>query len=203
LPDAYRTLGTLLGCEQRAETLAVYVEAVMSEVTRIADTKETACKVFYAQREYGLAVTGSISLQLDAIASVGAIPVVEPYDYASNQVQLDVLAGVAVDWILFDDTNILESLQQRKGAAWDMWSETILTCDAEFAVSPALFHSWLGSMVFAQSIGLLWLASVVWPASCDYDIEQRAQEFSALFYGLGLADEASTDLVGSQEGEAA
>jgi iron complex transport system substrate-binding protein len=53
LPRAYRTLGSLLGCEARAEALASYVEAAMSEVREIANSKELACKVFYAQRERG------------------------------------------------------------------------------------------------------------------------------------------------------
>jgi iron complex transport system substrate-binding protein len=197
LPQAYRTLGSLLGCEQRAEALASYVEAAMSEVKEIASNLKTPCKVFYAHREQGLAVTGGIPLQLDAIAYTGAIAVIEPYDYTARQINFDALVGADIDWVLFDDTSVLQSLQLGEGEAWDIWSETILSCRAGFAVSPALYHSWLGSMVFVQSIGLLWLTSVMWPASRGYDMEQRAREFYALFYGLGLVDEKAQELIGS------
>jgi iron complex transport system substrate-binding protein len=196
LPQAYRTIGRLLGCEQRAETLATYVEAVMSEVGTIAADQENPPKVFYAQRECGLEVTGGSSLQLDAISYAGASPVTEPYDYAAKTIRFDALVQSEVDWVLFDDTAMLEPLLNAEGRAWDVWSGVLASCGAAFAVSPALYHSWLGSLVYAQSIGLLWLCSVLWPPSCGYDIEERAHEFYGLFYGLGLAEETAHELVG-------
>jgi ABC-type Fe3+-hydroxamate transport system substrate-binding protein len=196
LPKAYRTLGLLLGCIQRAEDLASYVETVMSEVKEIANSQGVSRRVFYAQRELGLAVTEGISLQLDALAYIGAIPVTEPYDFVTKQICFDTLAESEIDWILFDDTDVLESLQQGKGRACDIWSNAMLLCGAGFMVSPALYHSWLGSMVFVQSIGLLWLTCAMWPASCGYGIEQRAQEFYTLFYDNGLVKEKAPELVG-------
>jgi iron complex transport system substrate-binding protein len=196
LPNAYRALGSLLGCESRAEALASYVESVMAEVKGVVDLQETAYKVFYAQRELGLSVTGGISLQLDAITYAGGIPIVEPYDYANKAVLVDMVGGSEIDWILFDDTDVLEPLLLGEGEAYVVWSEAISSSGAGFAASPALYHSWLGSMVFAQSIGLLWLVSVIWPTHCDFDMDVRAQEFYNLFYGLGLADDSASELVG-------
>jgi hypothetical protein len=159
--------------------------------------------VFYAQREQGLVVTGGIALQLDAISYVGGIPVVEPYDQANKTINFDTLSETEVNWILFDDTNVLEPLLLAEGETWDIWSGALASCGAGFAVSPARYHSWLGSMVFVQSIGLLWLASIMWPASCTYDMDRRAQEFYDLFYGLEMADGTAADLVGDYSEEVA
>jgi iron complex transport system substrate-binding protein len=40
LPQAYRILGSLLGCDRRAEALAAYVEAVLSEVKALLTLKK-------------------------------------------------------------------------------------------------------------------------------------------------------------------
>jgi iron complex transport system substrate-binding protein len=196
LPEAYRALGSLLGCRQRAEDLAAYVETAMAEVRRISDSQEASCRVFYAQREQGLRVCDGIDLQLEAISYAGGTPVTEPYDYAAKTVHLDTLAQSAVDLILFDDNFMTEVLSSGEGEVWELWSGIVFAADTVYAISPALYHSWLGSLVYAQSIGLLWLCSILWPTSCNYDINERAQGFYNLFYGYNVAEEKTRGLVG-------
>lgn len=195
LPQAYRSIGRLLGCEQRAEALAEYVESVMDEVGSMVPKQQGAPKVFYAQRECGLELTSGVSLQLDALFFAGAIPIVEPYDFASKTINFETLSQTPVSWIIFDDTTMLESLQNGEGKAWDIWSN-VISMGTSYAVSPALYHSWFGSLVFAQSIGLLWLCSMFWPQLCNWTIEERAQEFYDLFYGRDLEEESTQELVG-------
>lgn len=199
LPEAYRTLGRLLGCSERSERLATYVENVHSEIEQGKTRRSGSCKVFYAPRVLGLGVSRSVSLQADAITFIGAMPIMTPYDYENRTVDLDALAAESADLILFDDIDCLDSLRSGEGEAFDIWSPVPAIREGRFAVSPALFHSWLGSLVFVQSIGMLWLASIIWPEAYDDDMTQRAKEFYELFYGFEAEDETVRALVGEYD----
>lgn len=51
-----------------------------------------------------------------------------------------------------------------------------------------------------QSLGVLWLARVVFPDACDYDLVGQAGDFYRLFYGLDRTAEELIGLVGGYDG---
>lgn len=184
LPESYRKLGAILECSQRAEQLANWVEEALQKCTSLStkETKET--RVFYAPREKGTLVKHSIKVQLDAISHVGYTPVTSPYDYDNGTVNMSILVAEDPDFIIFDDAKIHTSLVAESGDTFELWRDIRAIRECRYAASPALMHSWFGSILFAQAIGALWLPSVISPSICPYSILEEAQSFYELFYNL-------------------
>ncbi|MBX9035127.1 TIGR03905 family TSCPD domain-containing protein [Gordonibacter massiliensis (ex Traore et al. 2017)] len=196
LPQAYRLLGDLLGRQGRAEELATYIEGAMARAASVRDANCGSCSVFYAPRKTGLEVKSSYTVQADAIAHIGAIPVTSPYVFPDRTVNLAAVDAANVDLVVFDDTDCLASLAAQEGPAWEAWGGVEAVAAGKVAVSPALIYSWFGSLAHVQSIGVLWLASVIWPSSCPYDIALEADTFYRLFYGLSKDEGELDGLVG-------
>lgn len=196
LSQAYRTLGDLLGYRARAEDLACYIEKTLARVDAGSRDVPDTCNVFYAPRSLGLEVKSSISVQLNAIAHIGATPVASAYDYMDKTVNLDALTREKVDLVVFDDTDCLDSLVKMEGETWDIWSGVPAVAEGMFAISPALMYSWFGSLVYVQSLGVLWLASIIWPETYPLDMAAESEAFYNLFYGLNRGKESMTELIG-------
>ncbi|MDR3316253.1 MAG: ABC transporter substrate-binding protein [Coriobacteriales bacterium] len=195
LPEAYRKLGQLLGCGKRAEKLASYIEGIYSDIEKRRTKVLGSCKVLYASGELGLHSRGSASLQADVISFIGAVPIVTPHSAENGTIDFGALASEDVGIVLFDDADSFDSLCSHEGEAYEIWSSIPAVQSGRVAVSPGLFHSWLGSLVLVQAIGTLWLASVLCPMVYDYDMAQKAEEFYGLFYGLETDAETTRELV--------
>lgn len=196
LPSAYRVLGELLHCQERAEELAAYIEGVYSRVRAIAVGATTSCSVFYAPRKNGLMVRSGIEAQLDAISFVGATPITAPYDYANRTVNLEILDKSNADLVVFDDTECLSSLIDIEGQVNNGWQVVKAVLQGKFAISPALMHSWFGSPVLVQVLGVQWLAGIVWPSKYQFNMVTESNAFYSLFFGLNKDEQALTQLIG-------
>lgn len=196
LPQAYRMLGDLLDREARAEQLASYVESAMSRAAVAGLASETSPRVFYAPRHNGVEVRSSYTVQTDAITHVGATPITSPYIFPDRTVDIAALNEAKADLIVFDDTKCLASLSRREGLSWDCWSQCTAVTRGAAVVSPALINSWFGSLAYVQSIGVLWLASVIWPQHCNYDLANEAKSFYELFYRMDKPIEDFHALIG-------
>lgn len=196
LPQAYRLLGELLDRQERGEELAAYVEGAMRRAASVRNEGCGTCSVFYAPRKRGLEVKSSVSVQADAISHIGASPVTSPYDFSGRSVDVGVVDAANVDLVVFDDTECLVSLVGQEGPAWDAWGSVKAVAEGRVAVSPALIYSWFGSLAYVQSLGVLWLASVIWPSSCPYNMAEEADAFYRIFYGLSKEAEEFAELVG-------
>lgn len=201
LSQAYRTLGELLGYQSRAEDLADYIDRANDRVRAFAASSTTSNKVFYAPRENGLTVRSGIEVQIDALAFSGATPVTAPYDYVRKTVDFNILKASETDFVIFDDTNCLDSFLSGEGEAANIWKDVTAISQGKYAVSPALMHSWFGSAVLVQTLGILWISSILWPTERSVDITSEARSFYSLFYGLIWAEDAFADLAGDRSEE--
>ena len=68
--------------------------------------------------------------------------------------------------------------------------------EGRFAVAPALIHSILGSAIFVQSIGMLWIAHVVSPSRFKYNMAAEMARYYQLFYGLERDEDTMARLLG-------
>ena len=200
LPDAYRLLGRLLFCESRAEELAVFVESALDMAREVASRSGKSCRALYAPRRDGLSVRSGIEVQLDAMRHVGVEPVTDAYDMDARTVDPVRAAESDPDLVVFGSSASLESLLAKEGSAFEAWGRVPAVAQGRFVVCPTLMHSWFGSMVLVQSLGVLWLARVVFPDACDYDLVGQAGDFYRLFYGLDRTAEELIGLVGGYDG---
>jgi iron complex transport system substrate-binding protein len=184
LQESYRTLGRLLGCEERAEELACYIEDAQARAVAAMSGNGSKPKVFYGPRVAGKKVTEGVAVQVDAMSRLGLEPVTRPYDYEGHTVDFAALVEENPDFVLLDDTSFPDAFFSHEGEVYGLWKEVRAINEGRFAVAPALMHSILGSAVFAQSIGMLWIARVVAPSCFKYDMASEMVAFYRLFYGL-------------------
>lgn len=196
LQESYRMLGRLLGCEDRAEELAAYVEDAQSRAKAAMADGAGKLRVFYGPRVAGKKVTAGVSAQVDVMASLGLEPVTRPYDFEGRTVDFAALAEEDPDFVILDDTSFPSSFFSCEGEVYELWKGVRAINEGRFAVAPALMHSILGSTVFAQSIGMLWIARIVSPSRFKYDIVSEMKGFYRLFYGLDRDDRYMVQLVG-------
>lgn len=200
LPEAYRSLGRILNCEERANELAEYVEDACSRAVKAARFAQPGLTVFYGPRVAGKKVSRGVWVQVEALKALGFAPVISPYDFKKRMVDFGVLEEESPDFVIFDDTSFPDEFFLASGEVYGLWKDIPAVGNGRFAVAPALMHSILGSAVFAQSIGMLWMASVLAPQSCGLDMPGEMRVFYDLFYGL-RREEASMAVLLNQEGD--
>lgn len=198
LQESYRALGHLLGCEERAEELASYIEDAQSRAIAAMADGEGEVRVFYGPRVAGRKVTAGVSVQVDVMSRLGLVPVTRPYDFEGRTVDFGALAEEDPDFVVLDDTSFPQSFFSREGEVHELWKDVRAIDECRFVVAPALMHSVLGSAVFAQSIGMLWMAYATAPRGCDLNMPIEMQKFYETFYGLKRNESAMAMSLGEE-----
>ncbi len=196
LQESYRKLGRLLGCEQRAEELASYIENTQIRAVSVMNSEGSKTRVFYAPRVAGKKVTTGVAVQVDVMLQLGLEPVTRPYDFESRTVDFTALAKENPDFILIDDTSFPAAVFSYKNNMYKHWKGIRAIGEGRFAVAPALIHSILGSAIFVQSIGMLWIAHVVSPSRFKYNMAAEMARYYQLFYGLERDEDTMARLLG-------
>lgn len=184
LQESYRALGRLLGCEERAEELASYIEDAQSRAVAAMADGGGGLRVFYGPRAAGRKVTAGVSVQVDVMSRLGLAPVTRPYDFEGRTVDFAALAEEDPDFIVLDDTSLPSAFFSCEGEAYELWKGVRAVGEGRFAVAPALMHSILGSAVFAQSIGMLWIGFAIRPDHFRESMIAEMQRFYCLFYNM-------------------
>ena len=188
LPNVYRKLGKLFSCSERSEVLAQQAERALALSASQQEDLNQTLRIFYAPRKTGIELHESVVIQIDAIKHVGAQPITSPYDWENMTVNIESVIKENPDLIIFDDIEVLNSFAMRNGLAWEYWSNVGAIQNGNYLVSPALMHSWFGSLVFAQSIGLMWLSSMIQKNNCTYALLAEVRSFYKIFYNLSKSD---------------
>jgi iron complex transport system substrate-binding protein len=196
LQESYRALGRLFGCKERAEELVCYIEDAQARAVDIMECDFPKQKVFYGPRVDGKKVNESVKIQVDVMLQLGLEPVTSPYNFDGHNVNFVALASEDPDFIILDDISFQSKFLHCEGDVYKLWNNVRAICDGRFAVAPALMHSILGSAVFVQSIGMLWIAYAVASSTQKIDIATEMVWFYSLFYGLDRNCKYMARLVG-------
>ncbi len=195
LARAYRLLGELLHCSTRANELAEWVEHAQ-EMSFRGKCQESPI-ILYAPRANGVSSNRSVGVFLEAIEHIGAIPVDLEHDYDKAAMPIGGLIEQDADIVLFDDISLRRQFNSKSGLGYEIWCECDAVRDGRYLVSPALIHSWFGSMVFVQAIGILWLSGTLWFDACGFEYVEEIEKFYSLFYGVDIEAEELRHLVGA------
>lgn len=198
LPEAYRTLGSVLGCSERANKLATYIEGAQTRAISAVGTDAENLRVFYGPRVSGKKVTEGVYVQVEALETLGFTPITTPYDFENKTVNFNTLKNENPDFILLDDTTFPNKFFAANGEVYEIWKDVPAIGTGRFAVAPALMHNILGSAVFAQSIGMLWMVYVLAPQGCNLDMPTEMKKFYDLFYGLKRSNSSMAALLGEE-----
>ena len=194
MPETFRTLGKLLGKEEKGEELAQFCERVynrtISIMEEVGDNKVNA---LYVIGEEGLNVlaNGSYHAELIDMLTNNIAVVDNPLSKGTgNEVTMEQIALWNPDFVIFAPDSIYDTV-----AEMDTWSEISAIANDRYIEVPDGPHNWMDSPPSAQRyLGMIWLTAELYPEYCDYDVKAEIFEYYELFYGCELTDEQYENL---------
>ena len=196
-PEAYRTLGGLLGREAQAEKLAVWCETAYAEIVNLmarVDADGARKSLVYCLGDKGVNVIAKGSYHAETINLMSDnLAVVEEVvsSGAGNEVDLEQLLLWDPDVLIFAPDSCYAEID---GAA--QWQSLGAVARGTFYKTPVGPYGWLSSPPAVQRyLGMLWLGELLYPDYTAYDLKAKVTEYYRLFYGCDLTDEMYQSLL--------
>lgn len=194
-PEAYRTLGRLLGNEERGDKLAEYVENTVSTAKAKASGITEARTVYYGGGPDGLGCNPQGSVQADVIEVIGAenAVVVDELNHQAggNLISLETLYNIQPDVIIVNDEGSYDRVVSESG-----WTELKAVRNEEVYEIPGSPYCWMSAPPSVNRIlGIWWLGNLVYPEIYDYDMTEKTIEYFKLFFNYEMSTEQAEKLL--------
>lgn len=189
MPQTFRTLGKLLGKEEKGEELAQFCQRVYDRTQSIMEqVGENKVNALYIMGQEGLNVLarGSYHAEvLDLLTNNLAVVDSPTSKGTGNEVTMEQIALWNPDFILFAPGSIYEDVDQR-----DTWKDITAIQTKQYVQVPQGPHNWMGMPPASQRyLSLIWLTAQLYPQYCDYDVKEEVMEYYQLFYDCTLTQE--------------
>ena len=196
-PEAYRTLGKLLGREEKAEEIARWCEttyANMRAMMEAVDADNARKTLLYCLGDKGVNVIAEGSFHAETINMMSEnIAVVEEVITTGlgNEVDLEQILVWDPEVIIFAPDSCYEDI-----ALSPQWQSIGAVARGDFYKTPTGPYGWLSSPPGVQRyLGMLWLGQLLYPEYTAYDLQEEVTAYYKLFYGCDLTDEMYQTLV--------
>lgn len=198
LADAFRTLGTILGKEERGEELAKLVEETMTMAAensaKIAEDQQLS--VLYSSGSDPLGTNAEGSSQAQVLGIVGAKNAVVLEDVSNkgggNMINMEQLYNFDPDVVLVTDAAALEIIETEAA-----WQELRAVKDGRVYTVPCDPYCWLSAPPSMNMIlGVWWLGNLLYLEVYDYDMTAKAQEIYKVFWNYDLTAEEAAAMLG-------
>ena len=198
LADAFRTLGTILGKEERGEELARLVEETMTMAAENSAkiTEDQQLSVLYSSGSDPLGTNAEGSSQAQVLGIVGAKNAVVLEDVSNkgggNMINMEQLYNFDPDVVLVTDAVALEIIETEAA-----WQELRAVKDGRVYTVPCDPYCWLSAPPSMNMIlGVWWLGNLLYPEVYDYDMTAKAQEIYKVFWNYDLTAEEAAAMLG-------
>ena len=196
-PEAYRTLGKLLGREEKAEQLATWCESTLSvidDLMKRVDAAGARKGILYCLGDAGVNVMAQGSFHADTINALGnnlaVIDEVVPHGNG-NETDLEQIMLWNPEVIFFDPASIYGQVGEMAA-----WKDVAAIQNGTYYEAPYGPYGWLSSPPAVQRyLGLLWLGAVLYPDYIQYDLQEEVTEYYKLFYNCELTDAMYNELM--------
>lgn len=196
-PEAYRTLGKLLGREDKAEELAGWCENTYSQITAMmerVDADGARKSLLYCLGDKGVNVIAKGSFHAETINLLSDnLAVLEEVvsSGAGNEVDLEQILLWNPDVIIFAPDSCYEDID-----ASAQWQSAQAVKQGHFYKTPTGPYGWLSSPPAVQRyLGMLWLGALLYPQYAEYDLQEEVTEYYRLFYGCELTQQQYQELM--------
>ena len=196
IPEAYRTLGKILGREEKAEELAQFVEKTldMAHENAAKIPEEERLSVYFGTGTTGLACNAQGSSQADVIDIIGAKNAIIPDEVTDagggTQVSLEEVYAAAPDVIILDASGPYDTLESGE------WSGLAAVQSGRYYGIPNLPYSWMSAPPSVNRVlGIWWLGNLLYPELYDYDMVEVAQEYYSLFWNYDLSEAEAEEML--------
>ncbi len=201
--EAYRMVGDIMGCEDRAESIAQYCEQVYSEVTAAVSgiPEDEKVSLYYAEGPLGLSTEPSVSQHAKAFEVAGAYNVADVEESASGFGMSSVSLESVIAWN--PEVIIAWDEETRGGAANYIrassdWSGIKAVKDGRVYAMPNLPFAWCDRPNGVQRfLGIQWLANMLYPDLYNVDMVEETKKFYSKLYWVDITDEQALDILGS------
>ena len=186
--ETLREAGDILGTGDRAEKLATYAEAKISDLnTKLASIPESdRPRVYYGRGPEGLETGLSGSINLEILGAVGATNVAAAAGKGGlTQISLEQILSWKPDTILAASGKFAASVKSDP-----LWKDLDAVKDNRVFVTPNLPFGWFDSPPgINRLIGISWLEHLFYPKQFSGDLKADVREFFTLFYQVDLTDD--------------
>ncbi len=188
MPQAFRTLGKLLGKEEKAEALALFCERVYNRTVSVMQkVGENKVKALYVLGEDGLNVIAKdsyhselLDLLTDNLAAVDN-PIAKG---TGNEVTIEQIMLWNPEFVIFAPQSIYGDVKNIPS-----WNQVDAIVNDRYVEVPDAPHNWMSMPPSVQRyLSLIWLTAELYPEYCDYDVKAEIMEYYELFYGRSLTD---------------
>ena len=189
-PEAYRTIGKLLGREEKAEELAQWCENTYKNITAMmekVDTDNARKGLLYCLGDKGTNVIAEGSFHAETInlmsRNLAVIEDVFPGGLG-NEVDLEQILLWDPEVIIFAPDSCYDTI-----AADPQWQSIATVASGNYYKTPDGPYGWLSSPPAVQRyLGMLWLGKLLYPEYAEYDLQEEITKYYKLFYGCELTD---------------
>ena len=198
MADAFRSLGTILGKEERGEELAKLVEETMTMAAENSAkiTEDQMVSVLYSSGSDPLGTNAEGSSQAQVLGIVGAKNAVVVDEVTSkgggNMINMEQLYSFDPNVVLVTDAAALEIIESETA-----WQELRAVKDGKVYTVPTEPYCWLSAPPSMNMIlGVWWLGNLLYPEVYDYDMTAKAQEIYKTFWNYDLTAEEAAAMLG-------
>ena len=198
MADAFRSLGTILGKEERGEELAKLVEETMTMAAENSAkiTEDQMVSVLYSSGSDPLGTNAEGSSQAQVLGIVGAKNAVVVDEVTSkgggNMINMEQLYNFDPNVVLVTDAAALEIIESETA-----WQELRAVKDGKVYTVPTEPYCWLSAPPSMNMIlGVWWLGNLLYPEVYDYDMTAKAQEIYKVFWNYDLTAEEAAAMLG-------
>ena len=190
-PTALRLVGQILGVEERAESLAQYVESLFAEVSGVVDRvpMEDRPRAYLARGPAGLETGLKGSINTEIIERAGGRNVADPPDPSIRR----GIVGVSIEQVIVADPDTIITWDPNfYRSVWKdpLWSGITAVVERRVWLSPTAPFGWIDRPPsINRVIGLKWLAGLFYPEHFDFDLAEQTRAFYRLFYHVDLDDD--------------
>ena len=196
-PEAYRTLGKLLGRAEKAEEIAQWCETTYASMTAMmekVDAHNARKTLLYCLGDKGVNVIAEGSFHAETINMMSQnLAVVEEVVATGlgNEVDLEQILVWNPEVIIFAPDSCYEDI-----ALSLQWQSVGAVAQGNFYKTPTGPYGWLSSPPAVQRyLGMLWLGQLLYPEYTEYDLQEEVTAYYKLFYGCDLTDEMYQKLI--------
>lgn len=196
-PEAYRTLGVLLGREEKAEELAVWCESTydgMVEMMKKVDADGARKTMLYCLGDKGVNVIAKGSFHAETVNLMSDnLAVLEDVvsNGLGNEVDLEQILTWNPEVIVFAPDSCYDDI-----AGDPQWQSIDAIANGNYYKTPYGPYGWLSSPPSVQRyLGMLWLGALLYPDYIEYDLQGEVTEYYKLFYNCDLTDEMYQNLM--------
>lgn len=194
--EAYRTLGAVLGLEERGEELAAYCEEIYARTEAISKSigDENKKELLYCLSNTGLNVIAKGSYHgevLDMLSNNLAVINDFSSKGSGDPVDMEQLLLWDPEFIVFAPDSIYDQVQDDP-----IWQELRAISEGNYVKTPSGPYNWLGSPASVQRyLGMIWLCDLLYPDACTYSLQEEVARYYQLFYHCELTQDQYDRLI--------